>query len=124
MGKIAEALRSNLRSLAESDARNLRDLDQELRALRDTHPSEQQVLPQRAAVKALLGGGTFQQQTVAALKRICKENGIKGVSKLRKAELAARLTAEGVSPPPRPIESFSKKELITLVKQLLESFTA
>ena len=124
MGKIAEALRSNLRSLAESDARNLRDLDQELRALRDTHPSEQQVLPQRPEVRALLGGGTFQQQTVAALKRICKENGIKGVSKLRKAELAARLTAEGVSPPPRPIESFSKKELITLVKQLLESFTA
>ena len=124
MGKIAEALRSNLRSLAESDARNLRDLDQELRALRDTHPSEQQVLPQRSEVKALLGGGTFQQQTVAALKRICKENGIKGVSKLRKAELAARLTAEGVTPPPRPIESFSKKELITLVKQLLESFTA
>ena len=124
MGKIAEALRSNLRSLAESDARNLRDLDQELRALRDTHPSEQEVLPQRPAVKELLGGGTFQQQTVAALKRICKENGIKGVSKLRKAELAARLTAEGVSPPPRPIESFSKKELITLVKQLLESFTA
>ena len=124
MGKIAEALRSNLRSLAESDARNLRDLDQELRALRDTHLSEQQVLPQRSEVKALLGGGTFQQQTVAALKRICKENGIKGVSKLRKAELAARLTAEGVSPPPRPIESFSKKELITLVKRLLESFTA
>ena len=124
MGKIAEALRSNLRSLAESDARNLRGLDQELRALRDTHPSEQQVLPQRPEAKALLGGGTFQQQTVAALKRICKENGIKGVSKLRKAELAARLTAEGVSPPPRPIESFSKKELITLVKQLLESFTA
>ena len=124
MGKIAEALRTNLRSLAESDARNLRGLDQELRALRDTHPSEQQVLPQRSEVKALLGGGTFQQQTVAALKRICKENGIKGVSKLRKAELAARLTAEGVTPSPRPIESFSKKELITLVKQLLESFTA
>ena len=124
MGKIAEALRSNLRSLAESDARNLRGLDQELRTLRDTYTSEQQVLPQPPAVKALLGGGTFQQQTVAALKRICKENGIKGVSKLRKAELAARLTAEGVSPPPRPIESFSKKELITLVKQLLESFTA
>ncbi len=124
MGKIAEALRSNLRSLAESDARNLRGLDQELRALRDTYTSEQQVLPQPPEVKALLGGGTFQQQTVAALKRICKENGIKGVSKLRKAELAARLTAEGVSPPPRPIESFSKKELIALVKQLLESFTA
>ena len=33
MGKIAEALRTNLRSLAESDARNLRDLDQELKAI-------------------------------------------------------------------------------------------
>ena len=120
MGKIAEALRTNLRSLAESDARNLRDLDQELKAIRDTHVPEQRGLPQRPEVKALLGRGTFQQQTVATLKRICKENGIKGVSKLRKAELAARLTAEGISPPPRPLESFSKKERITLVKQLLE----
>ena len=124
MGKIAEALRTNLRSLAESDARNLRDLDQELKAIRDTHVPEQRALPQRPAVKALLGSGTFQQQTVATLKRICKENGIKGVSKLRKAELAARLTAKGISPPPRPLESFSKKELIKLVKQLLEGLAA
>ena len=124
MGKIAEALRTNLRSLAESDARNLRDLDQELKAIRDTHVAEQRALPQRPEVKALLGSGTFQQQTAATLKRICKENGIKGVSKLRKAELAARLTAEGISPPPRPLESFSKKELITLVKQLLEGLAA
>ena len=120
MGKIAEALRGNLRSLAESDARSLRELDQELNALRTNQPPSQPALPKRPDVKALLGGGTFQQQTVATLKRLCKENGIKGVSKLRKAELAARLTAEGVSPPPRPIESFSKKELIALVKQLLE----
>ena len=124
MGKIAEALRTNLRSLAESDARNLRDLDQELKDIRDTNVPEQRALPQRPEVKALLCSGTFQQQTVATLKRICKENGIKGVSKLRKAELAARLTAEGISPPPRPLESFSKKELITLVKQLLEGLAA
>ena len=31
MGKIAEALRANLRAVAESDARSLRDIDQELR---------------------------------------------------------------------------------------------
>ena len=120
MGKIAEALRGNLRSLAESDARSLRELDQELSALHTTQSTSQPALPKRPDVKALLGGGTFQQQTVATLKRLCKENGIKGVSKLRKAELAARLRSEGVSPPPRPLESFTKKELIALVRQLLE----
>ena len=30
MGKIAEALRANLQSIAQSDARSLRELDQEL----------------------------------------------------------------------------------------------
>ena len=124
MGKIAEALRNNLRSIAESDARSLRELDRELGAIRETSSPGQQALTQRLETKALLGEGTFMQQTVATLKRICKENGIKSVSKLRKAELAARLTAEGVSPPPRPLESFSKKELIALVKQLLERTTA
>lgn len=124
MGKIAEALRNNLRSIAESDARSLRELDQELGAIRETSSPGKQALTQRPEAKALLGEGTFMQQTVATLKRICKENGIKSVSKLRKAELAARLTAEGVSPPPRPLESFSKKELIALVKQLLERTTA
>ena len=120
MGQIAEALRSNLRSLAESDARSLRELDQELSALHTTQSPSQPALPKQPDIKALLGVGTFQQQTVATLKRLCKDNGIKGFSKLRKAELAARLTAEGISPPPRPLESFGKKELIALVKQLLE----
>ena len=122
MGQIADALRNNLRSLAESDARSLRELDQELKlsALHTTQSPSQPALPKRPDIKALLGGGTFQQQTVATLKRLCRENGIKGFSKLRKAELAERLTAEGVSPPPRPLERFSKKELIALVKQLLE----
>ena len=124
MGKIAEALRNNLRSIAESDARSLRELDRELGAIRETSSPGQQALTQRPETNALLGEGTFMQQTVATLKRICKENGIKSVSKPRKAELAARLTTEGVSPPPRPLESFSQKELIALVKQLLERTTA
>ena len=120
MGQIAEALRNSLRSLAASDARSLRELDQELNALQPTQPPSQPALPKRPDIKSLLGVGTFEQQTVATLKCLCKENGIKGFSKLRKAELAARLTAEGVSPPPRPLERFTKKELIALVKQLLE----
>ena len=124
MGQIADALRSNLQNLAQSDARSLRDLDQELRALRTTKASSQPTLGQRPDVQALLSGGTFQQHTVATLKRLCKTNGIKGFSKWRKAELVARLTAEGISPPPRPLERFSKTELIALVRQLLEVTTA
>ena len=120
MGQIAEALRSNLRSLAESDALSLRGMDQELKAARVATSPRQQLLMQQPAVKALLGGGTFQQHTVASLKRLCKENGIQGVSKLRKTELAERLSAEVVNPPPRPLESLRKQELIALVKQLLE----
>ena len=118
MGKIAEALRANLRSLAESDARSLRELDQELRNATAPATAAPQ-LTGRERKAALLGHGSFQQQTVTTLRRLCKENGIRGTSMLRKAELAARLTAEGVTPPPRPLESFTKKELIALVRQLI-----
>ena len=123
MGQITEALRSNLQNLAQSDARSLRELDQELRALRTTQVSSQPTLAQRPDVQALLSGGTFEQHTVATLKRLCKTNGIKGFSKWRKAELVTRLKAAGISPPPRPLERFSKKELIVLVRQLLEVTT-
>ena len=123
MGKIAEALRANLQTIAQSDARSLRELDQELFNAKAAVRSTPQLQGQQQ-LKALLGQGSFQQQTVTTLRRLCKENGISGTSKLRKAELAARLTAEGVTPPPRPLENFTKKELITLVKQLLEGLTA
>jgi len=118
MGKIAEALRANLQTIAQSDARSLRELDQELFNAKAAVRSTPQLQGQQQ-LKALLGQGSFQQQTVTTLRRLCKENGIRGTSKLRKAELAARLTAEGVSPPPRPLESFTKKELIALVRQLI-----
>ena len=118
MGKIAEALRANLQTIAQSDARSLRELDQELFNAKAAVRSTPQLQGQQQ-LKALLGQGSFQQQTVTTLRRLCKENGIRGTSKLRKAELAARLTAEGVTPPPRPLESFTKKELIGLVRQLI-----
>ena len=122
MGKIAEALRANLQTIAQSDARSLRELDQELFNAKAAVRSTPQLQGQQQ-LKALLGQGSFQQQTVTTLRRLCKENGISGTSKLRKAELAARLTAEGVSPPPRPLESFKKDELIALVKQLLQQLS-
>ena len=118
MGKIAEALRANLRAVAESDARNLRDIDQELRKATAPAATTHQ-LTGRERLAALLGQGSFQQQTVSTLRRLCKENGISGTSKLRKAELVKKLECQGVMPPPRPLECFTRKELIALVRQLV-----
>ncbi|WP_231605288.1 hypothetical protein [Synechococcus sp. CBW1006] len=57
---------------------------------------------------------------MATLKGLCKAHGIRGYSKLKKPALAVVLELHGIEPPPRPLESFSKKELIALVRQLLE----
>lgn len=69
MGKIAEALRSNLRELAQADARLLRELDE--------------VLPSDG-----LDGLSIKQ-----LKEHCRQRGLKGYSSLRKEELITRLRA-------------------------------
>ena len=119
MGRLAEALRANLKSVAESDARALREMDQELKAATSgVVPSEAQLSGQVDA-KALLGKGSFKQQTVKTLRRLCKENGIKGFSKLKKAELCKTLEAQGIQAPPPPLESFSKKELVAMLKPFL-----
>ena len=117
MGQIAEALRANLREIVESDARSLRAMDSELKAAREVIGQTQ--LKSSESVKALLGKGTFEAQTVQTLKGLCKKHGIKGFSKLKKAGLVAALKEKGIEAPPRPLESFTKKELLSLVKQLI-----
>lgn len=71
MGELADALRSNLRQLAQADARLLRELDQAL-------PSDE------------LDGLNLKQ-----LKDRCKQLGMKGYSSLNKAELILRLRGIG-----------------------------
>ena len=120
MGRLAEALRANLKSVAASDARALREIDQELKAATSgVVPSEAQLTGQVDA-KELLDKGSFKQQTVTTLRRICKENGIKGFSKLKKADLCQTLEAQGIQAPPPPLESFSKKELVEMLKTFLK----
>lgn len=117
---IADLLEQTNRELAGTDARVYRRVGEHLQrsgaALQNLTDHEAAGSP---ASKALLGKGSFLKQSVASLKRLCKEHGIKGYSKLQKDALAKVLEHHGVSPPPPPLESFTKKELIALVRQLL-----
>lgn len=117
---IADLLEQTNRELAGTDARVYRRVAEHLQrtgaalqSLQDGEP------PESLARKAQLGQGSFLKQSVASLKRLCKENRIKGYTRLQKPALAELLESHGVTPPPPPLESFSKKELIAMVRQLL-----
>jgi len=116
---IADLLEQTNRELAGTDARVYRRVGEHLQrtgaALQNLQDAETSEIP---GTKALLGQGSFLKQSLGSLKRLCKENGIKGYSKLQKDALAAALERHGVTPPPPPLESFTKKELIALVRQL------
>ena len=117
---IADLLEATSRELAGTDARVYRRVGEHVQRTEQAIEALQGPTSQApSTAMALLGRGSFQQQTVATLKRLCKQHGIKGYSKLKKPGLAALLELHGVEPPPRPLESFSKKELIGLVRQLL-----
>ena len=121
---IADLLEATSRELAGTDARVYRRVGEHLQ--RTSQAIEELSSPAESSHRALalLGKGSFLQQSVATLKALCKQNGIPGYSKLKKAELARVLEQHGLEPPPRPLESFSKKELIGLVHQLMSGDTA
>lgn len=82
MGKITDALRANLRELAQSDARSLRALEAELGAAR----------PMRAPARQTVAlGDGLERLTVKALKERCREQGITGRSNATKAGLIKAL---------------------------------
>jgi hypothetical protein len=118
---IADLLEATSRELAGTDARVYRRVGEHLQRTNQALEDLQSPSPQAAASPlALLGRGSFQQQTVATLKGLCKQHQIPGYSKLKKSDLARVLEQHGVEPPPRPLESFSKKELIEIVRCLVE----
>ena len=117
---IADLLEATSRELAGTDARVYRRVGEHVQRTEQAIEALQSPTAQApSTASALLGRGSFQQQTVATLKALCKQHQIKSYSKLKKADLARVLERHGVEPPPRPLESFSKKELIGLVRQLL-----
>ena len=85
MGEITDALRANLRELAHSDARLLRDLDTLVQA--GSAPAEG--LP-TASPSAQLDDG-LERLSLKDLKGLAKQRRIKGISKLKKDELIAQL---------------------------------
>lgn len=117
---IADLLEQTNRNLAGTDARLYRRVAQHVQrtnaGLRELQ--ERPTANQRNS-NALLGTGSFLQQPVANLRRLCKEHGLKGYSKLPKAALAQLLEAHGVVPPPPPLERLSKQELVALVRLLI-----
>ena len=121
---IAELLEATSRELAGTDARVYRLVGEHLQRTAQAIKELSSPAESSHRALALLGKGSFLQQSVATLKGLCKQNGIPGYSKLKKAELARVLEQHGLEPPPRPLESFSKKELIGLVHQLMSGDTA
>ena len=74
MGRIADSLRANLREVAKSDARSLKEMDEELRSA--TQFPGTPLLKQNKKVKALLGQGSWDQ-TNKTLQGLCRDNRIK-----------------------------------------------
>lgn len=89
MGEITDLLRANLRELAQSDARLLRELDAAIPA---GSPQPQPGSPGRmdATAIAQLDDG-LDRLSLKDLKDLCKQRRIKGISRLTKDELIALL---------------------------------
>lgn len=85
MGEISDALRANLRELAQSDARLLRELDTLIPA--GSAPAES--LPTASPAGQLDDG--LERLSLKDLKELAKQRRIKGISKLKKDELIAQL---------------------------------
>ena len=117
---IADLLEATTRELAGTDARVYRRVGEHISKTAAAAEELNEASTQsKKAVPALLGTGSFKQQSLKTLRGLCRENGIKGYSKLNKSSLTEVLEAHGVSPPPRPLESMTKKELIALVRALI-----
>jgi hypothetical protein len=98
MGKIAEALRANLRELAQADARMLRELDGALPVAPDPKPG----------VAGALADG-LDALSVPKLRALCKKQGLKRYSSLPKPAIIALLRGgEG----PQPMSSPLNKNLL------------
>ena len=110
MGKIAEALRANLRELAQADARMLRELDGALPPTPAGQPE----------VTGKLADG-LDGQSLKELKALCKQRELKGYSSLKKPELLQRLRG---GPAPLPQKAAATPSGLAAIEARLDRIEA
>ena len=113
MGEITDGLRANLRVLAQSDARLLRELDAALpagSASAETIPAATSAPAGGVAAGSVVAGSVaagsvarlddgLERLSLKELKELCKQRRLKGITKLKKDELIALLRGGGSSSP-------------------------
>lgn len=126
-GSLADLFLQASRSLAHSDARLYRSVDRHLSRTREILRRAEAFsdgLPQDSAASSprpLLGAPSYARQTRRSLEALCREHGIRGYSRMRKAAMIQRLQEAGVAAPPVPMEALSKAELLSLLRDVLRT---
>ncbi|MCP9820729.1 hypothetical protein KBZ18_14685 [Synechococcus sp. Cruz-9H2] len=100
MGRIADALRANLRDLAHADARALRALEAELQGDSPRGSLMSTSLPAPVSAPPVLEAG-LETLGVKALRALCKERGFRGYSRWTRPRCLAALRSTA---DPSPVE--------------------
>lgn len=120
---IADLFLNASRELAKSDARLYRSLDLHIRNTREVLAREDlpaEALAQRQSPHRLLTGAcSYERQTRRSLQQLCKDNDIKGYSRMTKSVMIERLLAKGIDAPRIPLEALSKAELIDALRHMM-----
>lgn len=65
---------------------------------------------------------SLEQQSIKTLQKLCKKHGLRPLSQqsqsVRKSELCQKLSQAGILPPPPPLDTLKKSELIELIRQM------
>lgn len=115
MGQITEALRRHLRDIAHSDARSLR-------AIGEAIPSEPCVDQPRAETQDESDRPStvdLHRLSKAELYSMCKQAGLRGLSKARKDELIEALLNTGSSPCTSPLSVTARLERLEKILLLI-----
>ena len=120
--RLSEKLRKQLDSLGKSLAGHTRSLNEHFDN-QETFLLEREINFAAQQQKFLEGNseddelttilspflkGDFEKMTVAELRRVCKKNGVKRFSRLKKAQLLEILGDQKIQPPPLPVNKVIK----------------